>query len=58
MKKKNTILLYPVSTEKAIKMMEIENKIIFVVDMRASKTEIINAFQEEFKKVISGWGHL
>ena len=43
------ILLYPVSTEKAIKMMEIENKIIFVVDMRSSKTEIINAFQEEFK---------
>ncbi len=43
------ILLYPVSTEKAIKMMETENKITFVVDMRASKTEIINAFQEEFK---------
>lgn len=43
------ILLYPVSTEKAIKIMETENKITFVVDMRASKTEIINAFQEEFK---------
>ena len=43
------ILLYPVSTEKAIKIMEIENKMTFVVDKRASKASIMNAFTEEFK---------
>lgn len=43
------ILLYPVSTEKAIKIMETENKITFVVDKRASKMSIANAFTEEFK---------
>ena len=43
------ILLYPVSTEKAIKIMEIENKMTFVVDKRASKEAILNAFAEEFK---------
>lgn len=43
------ILVHPISTEKAIKMIETENKIAFVVDKRATKTDIINAFQEEFK---------
>ena len=42
------ILLYPVSTEKAIKIMEMENKITFVVDKRASKEAIANSFAEEF----------
>jgi len=43
------ILMHPVSTEKAIKIMELENKITFVVDRRASKKAILNAFADEFK---------
>lgn len=43
------ILQHPISTEKAIKMIETENKMAFIVDKRASKAEIMNAFQEEFK---------
>lgn len=43
------ILQYPLSTEKAVKMIEAENKIIFVVDRRASKKEIAKAFETQFK---------
>ncbi len=43
------ILFYPLTTEKAIKMIEIENKIVFVVDMKATKAEIAKALTENFK---------
>jgi len=43
------ILQYPVSTEKAIKIIETENKLTFVVDRRTTKKDIAKAFQEEFK---------
>jgi large subunit ribosomal protein L23 len=33
----NNILLYPITTEKAIGMIELENKLLFVVDKRATK---------------------
>jgi len=44
---------YPVSTEKSIRLMESENKLIFVVDNRANKPEIKEAIEKLFKvKVI------
>lgn len=43
------ILLYPLTTEKAIKMIEIENKIVFVVNRKATKAEIAKKITENFK---------
>lgn len=46
MKKKS--LLYPLATEKSIKLMESENKLIFVVEKTSTKPEIKKAIEEEF----------
>jgi len=43
------ILKYPVATEKAVKIIETENKLTFVVDKRATKKDIAEAFEKEFK---------
>ncbi|MFP4112681.1 MAG: 50S ribosomal protein L23 [Candidatus Woesearchaeota archaeon] len=53
--KLNTELIkHPLSTEKSIRLMEAENKLIFVVDRRATKPEIKAAIEELFKvKIIS-----
>lgn len=45
----NQILKYPLSTEKSVKLMESENKIVFIADRRATKQEIKNAFEDMFK---------
>jgi large subunit ribosomal protein L23 len=47
------VIKYPLSTEKSIRLMESENKLIFVVDIKANKTEIKKAIEKTFKvKVI------
>ena len=43
------IIKYPLSTEKSVRLMESENKLIFVVDKRAKKQEIKKAIEELFK---------
>lgn len=43
------IIRNPVSTEKAIRLMESENKLLFDVSMRATKTEIKKTVEEMFK---------
>ena len=43
------VIKYPLSTEKAIRLMEAENKLIFVVDKKANKKEIKNAIEKMFK---------
>ncbi|MCX6707828.1 MAG: 50S ribosomal protein L23 [Candidatus Woesearchaeota archaeon] len=43
------VIKYPLSTEKSIRLMESENKLIFVVDMRAEKREIKEAVEKMFK---------
>ena len=43
------IIKYPLSTEKSIRLMESENKLIFVVDKKATKKEIKKAVEEMFK---------
>lgn len=46
-------LLYPSSTEKAVKLMEKDNKLTFIVEFNSSKPEIKKAVEETFKvKVI------
>ncbi|MBU0980693.1 MAG: 50S ribosomal protein L23 [Nanoarchaeota archaeon] len=43
------IIKYPLSTEKSIRLMESENKLIFVVEKKATKAEIKQAVEELFK---------
>ena len=43
------IIKYPLSTEKTIRLMESENKLVFIVDKRAKKKEIKKALEELFK---------
>lgn len=44
-----TIIKYPLSTEKSIRLMEAENKLIFVVDKKATKQDIKAAIESVFK---------
>ena len=48
------IIKYPLSTEKSIRLMEAENKLIFVVDKKATKKEIKKAIEEMFKVAVVG----
>ena len=48
------IIKYPLATEKSIRLMEAENKLVFVVDRKATKPEIKKAIEELFKaKVVA-----
>ena len=42
------VLLYPLVTEKTVGMIERENKIVFIVDRKANKKEIKEAFEKLF----------
>lgn len=47
------VIKCPLSTEKSIRLMESENKLIFVVNKKANKSDIKKAIEEIFKtKVI------
>lgn len=43
------IIKHPLSTEKSIRLMESENKLLFVVSRTAKKPEIKKAIEELFK---------
>ncbi|MBW2979998.1 50S ribosomal protein L23 [Candidatus Woesearchaeota archaeon] len=43
------VIKYPLSTEKSIRLMEAENKLVFVVDKQAKKKEIKEAIEKAFK---------
>ncbi|PIN75876.1 50S ribosomal protein L23 [Candidatus Woesearchaeota archaeon CG10_big_fil_rev_8_21_14_0_10_37_12] len=48
------VIKYPLATEKSIRLMESENKLVFVVDKRATKTEIKQAVEKTFNtKVVA-----
>lgn len=47
------VLIRPVSTEKAIRMMESENKMTFVVNKQANKRDVKEAFEEVFKTTVT-----
>lgn len=42
------VIKYPLATEKAIRTIETENKLTFVVDMKADKKNIKNAVEKTF----------
>lgn len=46
------IIKYPLSTEKSIRLMESQNKLIFVVDINADKKMIKDAIEEMFKSKV------
>jgi large subunit ribosomal protein L23 len=53
------VIKYPLSTEKSIRMMEAENKLIFAVDLHAKKDEIKKAVEKTFKvKVVKVTTHV
>ncbi|MEM2963548.1 MAG: 50S ribosomal protein L23 [Candidatus Anstonellales archaeon] len=41
-------ILYPIVTEKAIAAIELENKLVFIVDRNASKREIKKEVEEKY----------
>ncbi len=43
-----SVLLHPVGTEKAIRLLD-QNKVVFVVDRRADKQKVREAFEAMFK---------
>jgi len=43
------IIKYPLSTEKGIRMMESENKLVFIVAEQATKQEVKQELEEMFK---------
>ena len=44
---------FPLSTEKSIRLMEAENTLIFVVDIKATKPDIKTAVETLFKAKVS-----
>ncbi len=49
----HAVIKYPVSTEKSIRLMESENKLIFVVDKKATRTEVRKAIEEIFNAKVA-----
>ncbi|MBU0666264.1 MAG: 50S ribosomal protein L23 [Nanoarchaeota archaeon] len=43
------IIKYPLSTEKSIRLMESENKLIFIVERKVTKRDIKEALETKFK---------
>ena len=43
-----TVILYPLNTEKAVRKMEAENMLIFVVTRNATKTAVKKAVEKAF----------
>ena len=43
------IIKYPLSTEKSIRLMESENKLVFIVSRKSKKPDIRKAVEEAFK---------
>jgi len=43
------LLKYPISTEKAIRLVEAENKLVFVVEKSTTKRDILDEFEKVFK---------
>jgi large subunit ribosomal protein L23 len=43
------VLIYPIATEKAINMIERNNVITYIVDLRSNKAQIKKEFEDMFK---------
>ena len=53
MKDPYKIIKYPLATEKAVRLMESENKLIFIVDLKSTKSQIKKAIENMFKVKIT-----
>lgn len=42
------IIKYPLATEKAVRLMESQNKLIFIVDLKTDKSQIKKALEKMF----------
>lgn len=49
MKDAYNVVKYPLNTEKTVRLMESENKLLFVIDMKANKKAVKQAIEEIFK---------
>lgn len=47
------MIKHPIATEKAIRMMESENKLVFVVEEKATKPQIKKAIEDLFKAKVT-----
>lgn len=47
------IILYPVMTEKAVFLIEAENKLTFIVDRRTTKLDVKRAVEDLYEVVVS-----
>jgi ribosomal protein uL23 len=47
------IIKYPLSTEKTIRLMESHNALIFIVDKKATKTQIKQAIELQFSAKVA-----
>jgi large subunit ribosomal protein L23 len=43
------VLKHPLTTEKAVRLMEAENKLVFIVDRKSTKSEIKESLEKVFK---------
>ncbi len=43
------VLKYPLSSEKAVRLMQSENKLLFVVNLKATKRDVKQAIEQTFK---------
>ena len=46
--KAENVLKYPLTTEKAVRLIEKENKMLFVIDMKADKADVKKAIENFF----------
>ena len=46
------VILYPMMTEAASRMIETENKLVFIVNMKATKTDVRRAVEELYEVVV------
>ncbi len=53
MKDPYKIIKYPLATVKAVRLMESENKLIFIVDLKSTKSQIKKAIENMFKVKIT-----
>ena len=49
-----SVVKYPVSTERTLRTMETENKLLFVVDKKATKSDVKKAVEALFKVKVVG----
>ena len=48
------VIKYPLSTEKSIRLMESENKLIFMVNLKSTKKQVKEAVEKLFKVKVEG----